>query len=190
MSSKMLKERGVIEFRERCPYCGKDTLIVRQFEYEMPYIGRVFLVSTVCESCGYISKRAYPLEEKEPCRIEYVIDDEEDLKARVVKSDTARIEIPELGASIDPGPASQTIITNVEGILDRIRDALLAMISWAETKEEKIKGEEILKKLNEVIEGKRKATLIIEDPRGISRIIPPKGKEHKLKVSKLEIGKK
>ena len=185
MSNNMLKERGVIEIKEKCPFCNRNSLIIREYECEMPYVGRIFIISTVCEECGYVHKSVYPLEEKEACKIEYVIEDEEDLKVRVVKSSTARIIIPEIGATVDPGPASQTIITNVEGILDRIKEALLILIEWAEKSEEKKRGLEVLKVLNEALEGKRKLTLIIEDPRGVSCIIPPEERKYKLKITKL-----
>ena len=185
MNNEYKKEK-FYEFKEPCPYCKDGILIVRQMECVMPYVGRVLLVSAKCNKCGYVYKRTYPLEEKEPCRIEYLVEDEEDLKARVVKSDTARVIIPEIDARIDPGPISQFIITNVEGIISRIREALETMIRWSENDDERRRGEEILRFLNNVLCGKGKLTLIIEDPKGLSKIIPPKGRENKLRVTKLK----
>ena len=42
------------------------------------------------------------------------------ISARVVRSTGARIEIPEFGVRIDPGPACEGFVSNVEGVLDRI----------------------------------------------------------------------
>ena len=49
-----------------------------------------------------------------------MVDSPEDLAIRVVRSMSASLEVPELGVRIDPGPACQGFVSNVEGVLDRI----------------------------------------------------------------------
>ena len=39
----------------------------------------------------------------------------DDFDVRVIRSMTARIEIPELGVRMNPGPACEGFVTNVEG---------------------------------------------------------------------------
>jgi len=185
MGEDWLKNRGVIERVERCPVCGSSSLVVRELEYEAPYLGRLFLCSAKCAKCGYSTRRTFTLEDRPPRRVEYLVEDEEDLKARVVRSESARVEIPELGAVIEPGPAAEAVITSVEGVLDRVREALESMVSWAETPEELEAGREALRRLEEALEGRRKVTLVIEDPRGLSAIVPPPGREGKLKIKEL-----
>lgn len=185
MEHDWFKGKTVLQRVEECPMCKERTLVVRELEYDAPYIGKIYVYSMKCYTCGYVFKRAYSLEDKKPCRIEYPIEDEEDLKALVIRSESARVEVPELEATIDPGPAAEAVIMSLEGLLDRIREALIIMMRWADTHEQIKRGEEILKKLNKVLEGHGKVTVIIEDPRGLSAIIPPKGRESKLKIEEI-----
>jgi len=186
MEHDWFKGKTLVKRIEECPLCSKRMLVIRELEYEAPYIGKIYVHSMKCYNCGYVFKRAYSLEEKSPCRIKYSIDDEEDLKALVIRSESARVEVPELEAIIDPGPAAEAIIMSLESLLDRIREVLIVMIKWAETPEQAKRGKEILKMLDEVLKGQRKATVVIEDPRGLSAIIPPRSRESKLKIEELE----
>ena len=186
MEHDWFKGKTIVRRVEKCPMCGEKALDVRELEYEAPYVGKIYVYSMKCYNCGYVFKRAYSLEDKKPCRIKYSVEDEEDLKALVIRSESARVDVPELDASIDPGPAAETVIMSLEGLLDRIREALVVMIRWAETPEQVKRGEEILKVLDEVLKGRRKVTLIIEDPRGLSAIIPPEGRKSKLKIEEMK----
>ena len=75
---------------------------------------------------------------------------------------------------------------SLEGLLDRIRGVLMVMIKWADTIEQVKRGKEILKRLNRVLKGNERVTVVIEDPRGLSAIIPPKGREGKLKIEEIK----
>lgn len=186
MKHNWFKGKTIARRVEKCPICEEKALDVRELEYEAPYVGRIYIYSVKCYICGYMFKRAYSLEDKKPCRIKYLVEDEEDLKTLIIKSESARVEVPELEASIDPGPAAETVIISLEGLLDRIREVLMVMIEWAETSKQVKRGEEILKMLDEALKGRRKVTLIIEDPRGLSAIIPPKGRRSKLKIEEIK----
>ena len=94
----------------------------------------------------------------------------EDLNLRVIKSGTATISIPEFGATITPGQYSEGCISNVEGILGKIEDALTFMLSTTKGKRLK-KGEAILKKMRAARESKPRFTLVIKDPLGNSAIV-------------------
>ena len=48
---------------------------------------------------------------------------------------SASIEIPELGVRIDPGPACQGFVSNVEGVLDRIDQILNGALLWGDEDE-------------------------------------------------------
>ena len=54
---------------------------------------------------------------------------------RVVRSASARVEIPEIGVEIDPGPACEGFVSNVEGVIDRIDDVVSGVLTWAEGEE-------------------------------------------------------
>jgi ZPR1 zinc finger protein len=155
------------EFRVKCPVCGSEA-IVRESLYELPRVGKAFLVSVVCKVCGYKRSDVVPCKVKKRVRIYYAVDSLEDLDARVVRSAAATVEIPELGVYATPGAAASTVITNVEGILRMIQDAALSI----EVLEGGAKG--FAERLEEIIGKGGRFTLIIDDPWGLSSIEPPK----------------
>jgi zinc finger protein len=106
----------------------------------------------------------------------------DDLNMRVIKSGTATISIPEFGATVTPGPYSEGYISNVEGLLAKIEDALTFMLSTAKGKRLK-KGETMLKKMRTARDSKPRFTLVIRDPLGNSAIVSPN--PHKIKKRKL-----
>ncbi len=150
-----------------CPNCGSPIDLITQ-TYDVPFFGLLFQAAFSC-SCGYRFVDVYPFEEKEPARYTLLITGSE-LTSRVVKSSTCTILVPELGVRVDPGPASEGIITNVEGILCRIESVLKTAIHWGDLNQKK-EGKKILKKLKKVLRGEEIVTLILEDPRGFSCIV-------------------
>lgn len=161
-----------------CPHCKNQINLVTT-TYDIPYFGKV-LQSTFSCTCGYKFIDIFPFEEKEPSRY-CVIISESELASRVVKSSTCTVIIPELGIRVDPGPVSQGRITNVEGILRWVKDAIQTAIHWGD-KTQKQNGKEILKELRQVFEGSQKITLILEDPRGFSCVISEKAEKEPLDV--------
>lgn len=149
-----------------CPHCGQQLELFTQ-TYDISYFGMVLQSTFVC-SCSYKLVDIYPFEEKEPSRYILKISRPE-LNTRVVKSSTCIILVPELGVRVDPGPASEGIITNIEGILRRIEHAVKMGIHWGNPQQKK-EGKEILEKLKRIFNGEETATLIVEDPRGFSCI--------------------
>jgi zinc finger protein len=80
-----------------------------------------------------------------------------------------------MGIIIEPGTVSESYITNIEGVLQRVRSVLMTASRWVQEDEEKFsRSQELLSMLEEVIEGKTKITVIIEDPLGNSAIISKK----------------
>ena len=163
-----------------CPVCGgKGTFKIFSNQLDIPYFGKVLETTMVCERCKYRRSDIIPLEVKEPKRYILRVSNEEDLNKRVVRSSTGYIRIPELGFEVKPGPASEGYISNVEGVLNRLEDALKMLIRWVDG-EERRRGEEILRKIGDVKEGRDSITLIIEDPLGHSAIIGDGVREERL----------
>uniref|UniRef100_A0A7J2TJ54 ZPR1 zinc finger domain-containing protein n=1 Tax=Archaeoglobus fulgidus TaxID=2234 RepID=A0A7J2TJ54_ARCFL len=152
-----------------CPICGKElNLLVST--YEVPLFEKIILTSISCE-CGFRHADSIVFGEKEPSRYRIKIRGD-NLFTKVVRSTSGTIRIPELGVSIEPGPASQAFITNLEGILRRIEDIVKVVMQWNRDDESKVKRcEWILKKIQETIEGRDELTLILEDPFGNSIIL-------------------
>lgn len=125
---------------------------------------------TICPKCGYRHTDVLSLERREPVLFKARISSLADLDIKVIKSGTATIKIPEFGATITPGPYSEGFITNVEGVLDRVKDALTFMLSSTDGKRLK-RGERMRKLMQFSTESKPHFTLIIEDPLGNSGLV-------------------
>ncbi len=164
-----------------CPLCNKKTLILTERETEVPYFGKVYLFSMTCNNCKYHKADVEATEQKEPVKYEFEISGEEDMKVRVVKSSEATVKLPHL-ATITPGPVSQGYVTNIEGILSRVKYQIEAAKEMEEDEEDKKKAKNLLKKLLNITWGKEKQKMIIEDPSGNSAIISDKAIKSPLKV--------
>lgn len=95
---------------------------------------------------------------------------------------TGTISIPELEVRIDPGPACEGFVSNIEGVLNRIEKVLESLLSWAETADERERIRSLQGSLEMVREGRLTATLVIEDLSGNSAIIADKAKVCRIEV--------
>lgn len=181
-----MTEGGVSVFTEEsraikveCPTCGKEAEL-REIVYELPSVGRTLLVSLSCPHCGYRKSDIVPLQVRRRRRIYYRVERIEDLNARVVRSSVASIEIPELGISITPGLAGQFTVTNVEGILRLVQDAVKSIEILVGT------TSSFTDVIERLIKEGGKFTVIIDDPWGISTVEPPgEGRGCKLLVEEV-----
>jgi zinc finger protein len=156
-------------------------------EYQIEHFGTVLLNVTTCQKCGHKHSDVLMVSKREPIAIRAPINSIDDLNMRVIKSGTATVMIPEFGATITPGPYSDGYISNVEGILQRVEDALTFMLSSAKGNTLK-KGERMLKKIRLAKETNPHFTLVIKDPFGNSAIVstnPKKLRKRKLTTREL-----
>lgn len=160
--------------------CRKNTLTLAEDEKEVPYFGKVFIFSMTCSSCKYHKADVEPAEVREPAKYTLDISSEDDMKIRIVKSSQATVKIPHM-MSIEPGPASNGYVTNVEGILNRMKSVLESTKDDAEDAADRKKAKNMLKKLQKIIWGRENAKLVLEDPTGNSAIISDKTVKTKLK---------
>ncbi|MDD3041852.1 MAG: ZPR1 zinc finger domain-containing protein [Methanosarcinaceae archaeon] len=177
------------ETRINCPICHTEIIMHWQRD-NIPYFGEVMYITGVCENCKFRFTDTMILASKEPMRYELSIESLEDLNARVIRSTSGTIRIPELGIDVEPGTISQSYVTNIEGVLQRIMNVLITASKWAveddESEEKFARSQELMSILEEVMEGKRKITLVIEDPLGNSAIISKKAKAIKLTQEEAE----
>lgn len=175
-----------VSYAAQCPSCDTESMMTSQTEYEVEHFGSVLLSVVTCQKCGYKHTDVITLTEREPIGLTAKISSVEDLNMRVIKSGTATVSMPEFGASITPGPYSEGYISNVEGILDRIEDALTFMLTTAEGKR-LAKGERILKQIR-MAKDKPRFTFVIKDPFGNSAIVSPNiRKVKKRRLTKREL---
>lgn len=161
-----------LKTRADCPMCGSEM----EFNWEtadIPHFGDAMLVAGVCE-CGFRHSDTMLLSQKEPSRHTLSVTCPEDLNARVIRSSSGTLRIPEIGVDIEPGFASESYISNVEGVLVRVKEIVEFATSAARSAcdpDRTAKGEEILEKIDDALAGKIELTLILEDPLGNSAII-------------------
>jgi len=160
-----------MEEREECPICGGKTLESSMTSVNIPYFSEIFLIRVQCSSCGYRTSDFMNTRYGKPIRCTYEVKGEKELTARVIRASTGTIRIPELGTTIEPGPASQAFITNVEGVIARILDVAEIASEWVESEEERRRCDIAIERIKKAKSGELPFTLIIEDPFGNSMII-------------------
>jgi len=165
---------------EPCPFCHESTLTLTEAVRDIPFFGVCHLFSMDCDSCKYHKADVEAENAGEPTRYDLSIESEADLTIRVIKSSNATVRIPHVG-DIEPGEASNGYVTNVEGILNRIKQQVEHLKEAADDEVEERKCKNLLKKLTRILWGQEKAALILEDPTGSSAIISPKAKKTPLK---------
>ncbi|ASJ02183.1 hypothetical protein A3L09_02320 [Thermococcus profundus] len=173
-----------------CPICGgKGTLKAIQYVHEIPYFGKVMESTIICEKCGYRNADVMILEDRPPKLYTVKVEEEKDLFTRMVRSKSGTIELDEIGVKIEPGPAAEGFITNVEGVLERVRETLLMAKEFKrqEGDEEAVKrADEILEYIKEVKEGKKPLTVRIMDPLGNSALVGEKVKSRLLTQEEID----
>ena len=166
---------------EICPICHANSLSLTEREDDIPYFGKVALFSMTCESCKFHKSDVESTEQRDPVKISFEVSGPDDMNVRVVKSSSARVRIPYL-ADIEPGEASNGYVTNVEGLLKRVKQQVEVVRDAEEDGDAVKKAKKILKKINRIMWGDEKAKIIIEDSSGNSAIINEKAVKEKLKV--------
>jgi zinc finger protein len=164
-----------------CPVC-KRAMEFNWETIEVPYFGEAMIIAGVCE-CGFRHSDTILLSQKEPARYTLEVSDLNDLDARVIRSSSGTIRVPELGVDIEPGPASESYISNVEGVLDRITEIVIFATNSARQSgdpDKTSRGEQILDNIELARQGQFKLTFMIEDPLGNSAIASEKAKKSSL----------
>lgn len=172
--------------KSTCPLCNKE-LVTNWVQENIPFFGEVLLVTSLCE-CGFRYSDTLIMAQRKPVRYELKVRNQEDLNTRIVRSTSGTIRIPELGVDIEPGPASESFVSNIEGVLERVEDILETVMLWGEKTE---KAKELLTKIEKIKAGEYEITVVIEDPLGNSAIISENAMKHELtddEASQLKTG--
>ena len=163
-----------------CPMCQENKLTLMERDIEVPYFGKLYAFSMHCEGCKFHKADVETEQQGEPVRYTLEIESEKDMSVRIVKSSEATVKFPHL-TTIEPGTAAQGYVTNVEGLLNRIKHQLEVLRDTAEDEEDKTKAKNLLKKIFRITCGEEKQKLIIEDPSGNSAIISERARREFLR---------
>lgn len=164
---------------ELCTFCNAKALTLREEKIEVQHFGQVYVFTMECSSCGYKKSDVEPAEKKEPCRYTLEVTSEADLNIRIVKSGEALVKIPHI-ITIEPGPAANGYVTNVEGLLQLVKGVIQSTMDNEEDPAAKKKAKNLLKKLDNALLGREPLKIIIDDETGHSAIISEKAQRSKL----------
>lgn len=108
-----------------CPVCstlGQVNMIAHIDE--IPYFGEHTQVTLMCHACGWRQTDFIPAEGKKAGGWSIVIDSEEKLRARVVRSSSCTVVLPELDLQVNPGTSATGYVSNIEGVLNRFQEII------------------------------------------------------------------
>ena len=163
---------GEEDLRMSCPVCEDGKLIVKSILYSVPFFNELAMFNMECPECGFAHNDVFSAEQRKPSRWTLEVADEFMLRIRVIRSGSGTIHMPEFGIDIVPGPGAEAFISNVEGVLSRTRPVVESAIHFAETDEQRARGREVLDMIDKALDGDFRFSLIIEDPAGVSGILP------------------
>ncbi|MFQ5833146.1 MAG: ZPR1 zinc finger domain-containing protein [Candidatus Thorarchaeota archaeon] len=163
----MAEDQSVI-----CPVCEEGKLDIQSILYSVPYFNELAMFTMKCPKCNFSHNDVFSAEQRPPMRWTLHVNDEKVLQTRVVRSSSGTIRLPDFGIDIEPGPAADSFISNVEGVLQRTIPVVESAINFAETDEEREKGHDVLALLRKALTGEIQFSIIVEDPAGVSGILP------------------
>eukprot|EP01007_Sphenomonas_quadrangularis_P003484 NODE_6_length_3702_cov_222.500684_g4_i0.p1 GENE.NODE_6_length_3702_cov_222.500684_g4_i0~~NODE_6_length_3702_cov_222.500684_g4_i0.p1 ORF type:complete len:529 (+),score=84.15 NODE_6_length_3702_cov_222.500684_g4_i0:94-1680(+) len=172
-----LKE--VYEIETPCVACRHPGL-VKTVSVEIPHFGETVIMCFTCEACGYRSTEVKPGGGIPPkgTRIAFRYANEKDLSRSVLKSHHATLVIPELDFEV-PEATLGSMFTTVEGLLQQIHEQLKGLnfasftIGDSSPGDDKERWSTFLQGLDEMRQGLRPFTLLIDDPLSASYIQNP-----------------
>ncbi|MHA2161274.1 MAG: ZPR1 zinc finger domain-containing protein [Candidatus Thorarchaeota archaeon] len=156
----------------RCPSCEEGVLKINSILYSVPFFNELAMFTMECPICNFSHNDVFSAEQRKPSRWTLRVDDPSLLRVRVVRSGSGTVRFPEFGIDIEPGPAAESYISNVEGVIFRTRPVVESAVRAADREDERKRGQEILEMIEKALQGEMVFTIIIEDPAGTSGILP------------------
>lgn len=154
-----------------CPYCGAEGLVMRSLPLNIPYFGDALQTTVLCTSCTFRHPDLLLMNQGPPIRFELHVESPSELTARVARSSACTVRVPEIQATIEPGLRAEAFVTNAEGVLRRIRDVTAFLVRNADGSAAKRTAERTMRTLDEMIAGRQRFTIVLEDPTGNSAIV-------------------
>jgi len=139
---------------------------------EIPYFGEHTQITVICEACGWKHTDFIPSDGEKPGYSSLIVDEPEKCSARVVRSSSCTIRIPELDLEVSPGGSSSGYVSNIEGVINRFEDAIGSVMRGNSGDEKVLEAStELLEGLRQMKYGNSHFLIEFLDPRGRSQII-------------------
>ncbi|GJQ86447.1 putative zinc ion binding protein [Trypoxylus dichotomus] len=168
-------ENEVLQFPTNCNNCGASCKTNMKVT-NIPHFKEVIIMATNCDSCGNRTNEVKSGSGIEPhgIRIEVEVRSKEDFSRDLLKSETCSLSIPQLDLEVGPWALGGRF-TTIEGILIAVKEQLSDprcshMVGDSQDPEKKIKLENFIQKFDEILEGRKIITVILDDPAGNSYI--------------------
>ncbi len=154
-----------------CPRCKKGTIEMNRTLHKLPDGEEILILLMECNSCAFSRSDVIPLASAFQAGTYTLQINDGDLTAKIFRSPSGIISLPEADFEIEPGQAAEYMITNVEGILNRmIRWSKVMLKQYEENESEYKKVDSTIKILTKCVTGSRKFHLILSDSVGGSYI--------------------
>lgn len=154
-----------------CPHCKKGIIKVNRTLHTLPDKEEILIMLLECELCSFSRSDVIPLSSAFQPGIYTIRVTGGDLTAKIFRSPTGLISLPEADFEIEPGRAAEYLITNIEGILNRMIKWTKFMLSdYAEQEKEYQKVQKTLDILKLCRNGTMDFTLILTDKEGGSYV--------------------
>ncbi len=184
-----------------CPVCSStgNVSMIAHID-EIPYFGEHTQVTMLCQDCGWRQTDFIPAEGKKAGGWSLLLDDEEKLRARVVRSSSCTVSIPELDLEVNPGTSSTGYVSNVEGVLYRFKEIIDMVERDLSNQFLDVEGSERQELMSQMATlqnmtltlgnlggpDAKAITLLLLDPHGHSMILHPDAEERELTEEELE----
>lgn len=147
-------------------------------------------MATNCDACGHRTNEVKSGSGIEPegIKIEVLVKGKDDFSRDVLKSDTCAMEILELDLEVG-STALGGRFTTIEGILTATKEQLTSCTTINSDSTDiaaSKRMDEFIGKLDEILEGKREVTILLDDPAGNSYVqsLSDDGCDERLKIIK------
>jgi zinc finger protein len=164
---------------QQCPFCGAKELTLLEAEVDVPFFGKLFMFTMSCAKCKYHRSDVEAAEPHEPAQYTLEVSTIADMSVRVVRSSEGTVLMQGIG-TIQPGPEAQGWVTNMEGLITRMKEQIEYIRNDEDDFDQKAKAQALIDKLDRAMAGKEKLTVTIKDPSGNSAIISEKAVKKKL----------
>lgn len=154
-----------------CPVCAHRPMVLRSLDLDLPYFGGALQTTLLCPACGYRHADLLLTRRREPARFTLRVERPDQLSARVARSSSGTVRIPELGASMEPGPRAEAFVSNVEGVLRKFLDVVLGQEAVADGPDARKRLAAVRARIEGLIDGREPFTFVLEDPAGNSAVL-------------------
>lgn len=154
-----------------CPVCGHRPMVLRSLDLDLPYFGGALQTTLLCPGCGYHHADLLLTTRREPVRLTLRVERPDQLSARVARSSSGTVRVPEIGAMMEPGPRAEAFVSNVEGVLRKFLDVVQGQEAVAPASADRKRVAAVRARIEGLIEGREPFTFILEDPTGNSAVV-------------------